>query len=243
LEKSYKIAGKAILKSNKYLIRCLFSLPIVSIIAIPLAHYRNGWDWEKAFEYAAPVTILSFLVFGVIPTLIMYLSHYFSNRNTSIQIDYEFKKITIQKIQKFSYPWNELSVTLNKPIYHKNKVDKNYRWVTPWSNYSFLTLRTSDNKEFNISSIVLSPSEFPIEPKHISYSYWPSINSWYVNRQEEIDSNQNLYNERLKNWKDKFSNLTVEELKSRLERPKDYDELPRVAMEELLKEKSYKHSI
>ena len=106
-----------------------------------------------------------------------------------------------------------------------------------------MTLRTSDNKEFNISSIVLSPSEFPIEPKHISYSYWPSINSWYVNRQEKIDSNQNLYNERLKNWKDKFSNLTVEELKSRLERPKDYDELPRVAMEELLKEKSYKHSI
>ncbi|PTB97644.1 hypothetical protein C9994_02065 [Marivirga lumbricoides] len=212
-------------------------LPILSVLAIPLAHYRNGWNWEKAVEYAVPVTISSFLVLGVIPNLIMHLTHYFSNRNLSILIECEEKKIRIQKDLKFSYKWNELTIILNTPIYHKNKVDNRNRWETPWSNYSFFTLITPDNKEFNISSIVLSPSELPIEPTEIKYSLWPSIKPWYVNRQIEIDCNQKHKRERINGWKQKFSDLTVEELKSMLGRPKDYDELPKIAMEELLKEK------
>jgi len=212
-------------------------LPILCILGIPLAHYRNGWDWEKAAEYAVPVAISSFLVFGVIPNLIMHLSHYFSNQNISISIDYKENKITIQKDQKFSYKWEELTVSLNIPIYYKNKVDNNNRWATPWSNYTYLTLRTPDNKEFNISSIVISQSELPIEPNEINYSLWPSIKPWFINRQIEIDRNQERNRERINSWKQKFSDLTAEELKSRLRRPKDYDELPKKAMEELLKEK------
>ncbi len=212
-------------------------IPILCILAIPLAHYRNGWDWQKAAEHAVPVVISTFLVFGVIPNLIMHLTHYFSNRNLSILIDCEEKKITIQKDLKFAYKLNELTIILNTPIYHKNKVDNRNRWETPWSNYSFFTLITPDNKEFNISSIVLSHSELPIEPTEIKYSLWPTIKPWYVNRQIEIDRNQEIYREQINNWKQKFSDLTAEELKFKLGRPKDYDELPKIAMEELLKEK------
>lgn len=239
MSRFYKISRSGIFKSNKYLIRYLYLLPILCILAIPLDHYRNGWDWGKAVAYAVPVAISSFLVFGVIPNLVLHLTHFFSNRNISISIDSKEDKITIQKDQKFSYKWEELTVSLNIPIYHKNKVDNNNRWVTPWSNYSYLTLRTPDNKEFNISSIVLSQSELPIEPSEINYLLWPSIKPWFVNRQIEIDRNQKIYRKRINNWKQKFADLSVEELKSRLERPKDYDELPKSAMEELLKEKSY----
>ncbi len=209
------------------------------ILSIPFAHYIKGLDWELAKELGPPLALLAFVIVEVIPTSIMHLTHYLSNKNLEVIIHTESKEITFKKDMEYTFSYSELTITLYNPIYHKNKVDGNNRWATAWSNYSFLRIETTDNKEFNVSSTVINNDEFPLEPTHTKYSLWPSIGKWFVNRQLEIDKADEFRKKQIVNWKTKFSNLSLSEQEARLEHPEQYDELPIIAMRELLKEKSY----
>jgi hypothetical protein len=94
--------------------------------------------------------------------------------------------------------------------------------------------------EFNVSSIIMNNIDFPVQPIERKFSGWPSIGRPFVNRQIEIDLQKNERDQHLNNWKQRFEKLSLEEINKKLERPKDLDELPRQALNELRKErKSY----
>ncbi|MEO9485462.1 MAG: hypothetical protein ABJG47_18525 [Ekhidna sp.] len=240
MEKSYQISKIGRHNSLKYFRRHLYSIPITILVSVPFLHYVKEQTWEFSITYGAPITIGAFLIFELLPTLIMHLNHYLNSKSLTVIINSDSRTIKFEKEEiKFNYEFDELTVKQHLSIYQKNKVDGNKRISTPWSNYSYLKIRTPDNKEFRISSLILTKDEFLIEPIETKYSFWPSISSVYKDFQPEIERTERLRAVQLNNWKNKFSSLTTQELKSKLERPKDYDELPRAAMEQLLKEKSY----
>jgi len=237
LEKSYKISKEGISKSLKYLRRHFYYLPIGMLLVIPFAHFIKDKSWEFSYTYGPPLAVAAFIVFEVIPTVLFHLIHWTRSQCFQILIDSAHNTITFQlgKDSSHKFSFDELTVIEHLSLYQENKK----RLSTGWSNYSYLQISTSDNKEFQISSLILTKDQFPIEPIETKYSFWPSINSAYKDHRPEIELAQQLRDEQLNNWKLKFSSLTADELKSRLERPMDYDQLPRMAMEDLLKEKSY----
>jgi len=207
------------------------------LLVIPFAHYVKDKSWEFSYTYGPPLAVAAFILFEVVPTLIFHLIHWTRSQGFQILIDSTNKTITFQlsKDNSCEFSFDDLTVTEHLSLYQENKK----RLSTGWSNYSYLQISTTDNKEFQISSLILTKDQFPIEPTETKYSFWPSISSVYKDHQPEIEQAQQLREEQLNNWKIKFSSLTADELKSKLERPMDFDELPRTAMQELLKEKSY----
>jgi len=192
-------------------------------------NYQNANIDLIVLAIAFPLAIL------YLPLLFLHITHYQSSKRLTVSIDQNVQTVTFEKEVKFTYRYDQLTVENNLSLYQENK----RRRQTPWSNYSFLRVRAADNKVFYISSIVMTIREFPISATVNKYSFWPSFSKWYHDLQPEIERIQQQRNEQLNDWKVKFSSLTVEELKLRLEHHKDYDELPRAAIEELLKEKSY----
>ena len=206
------------------------------LLVIPFAHYFKHKSWEFSYTYGPPFAVAVFIVFEVVPTLIFHLIHWKRSKGFQILIDSSNNNITFQlsKGNSYEFSFDDLTVTEHLSLYQENKK----RLATGWSNYSYLQISTPDNKEFQISSLILTKDQFPIEPTKSKYSFWPSISSVYKDHQPDIERAQKLRDEQLNNWKIKFSNLSADELKSRLERPMDYNELPRTAMQELLKEKN-----
>jgi hypothetical protein len=207
------------------------------LLAIPFGHYIKDKSWEFSYTYGPPLAIIAFIFFEVVPTLIFHLIHWTKSQGFKVSIDYTNRIITfhLKNNSNYSFSFDDLKVIEHLTLYQQKKKG----FSTGWSNYSYLQIQTPNNKEFQISSLILTKEQFPIEPIETKYSFWPSINSIYKDYQPEIDIDQQLRKEQLKRWKEKFSNLSTEELKSRLERAKDFDELPRTAMEELLNKKSY----
>lgn len=195
-------------------------------------------DWETSKELAPLFALIAIFIFEVIPTSIMHLTHYISNKELTVEIERIEQTITFKKDNStFCFRFEDLVVELHAPIYHKNKIDNMKRWATPWSNYSYMKVISRDNKEFNISSTLIRPEEFPIQVEKTKYSLWPVIKSWFVNRQEIIDAEIELIRQRLKMWKDKFSVLTLEEIERKLTNPESLDDYPKKALIELRNEK------
>ena len=236
LEKEYQISKAGISKSLKYLRKHFYYLPVGMLFVIPFAHYIKDKSWEFSYTYGPPLAVAGFIVLEVIPTLIFHLIHWTRSQHFQILIDSANKTITfrLNKGGSHKFSFDQLTVTEHLSLYQENKK----RLSTGWSNYSYLQISTSDNKEFQISSLILTKEQFPIEPIETKYSFWPSINSAYKDHQPEIDRTEQHRKEQLNNWKEKFSNLSSEELKSRLEQPKDYDELPRLRWKNYLKKKA-----
>jgi hypothetical protein len=207
------------------------------LLVIPFAHYVKDKSWEFSYTYGPLIAISVFVLFEVVPTLIFHLIQWTKSKGLKVLIDSTNRVITFQLKgnNSYTFSFDNLTVTEHLTLYQQNKK----RLSTGWSNYSYLQITTPDNKEFQISSLILTKNQLPIEPIQTKYSFWPSIDSVYKDYQQEIEREQQLRERQLNNWKIKFSGLSTDELKSRLERPKDYDELPRMAMEELLKEKTY----
>ncbi|GAA5025019.1 hypothetical protein GCM10011506_09160 [Marivirga lumbricoides] len=138
----------------------------------------------EAIKIVPLINLLGFMALGVLPTLIMHLSHFFANRNFEVLIDPHANQITFKEKEEFQYAYEDLTVTRHLPLYHKKKLDGNHRMLTPWSNYSFIRVRTNDNKEFNISSTLLNYEDFPIEPSQTNYSLWPMMKKAYIDHEE-----------------------------------------------------------
>lgn len=234
----HRINKNDTLNSLKYLVRQLYALPFLLIISVPFAHYIKGMDWETSKELAPLFALIAIFIFEVIPTSIMHLTHYISNKQLTVEIDRIEQTITLKKGNgTFYFRFEDLVVELHTPIYHKNKIDNMKRWATPWSNYSYMKVISKNNKEFNISSTLIRPEEFPIQVEKIKYSFWPVIKNWFVNREEIIDAEIELKRQRLNMWKDKFSVLTLEEIERKLTNPESLDDYPKKALIELRNEK------
>ncbi|GEO20984.1 hypothetical protein CQA01_15180 [Cyclobacterium qasimii] len=207
------------------------------LLVIPFAHYIKDKSWEFSYTYGPPIAVAAFIAFEIVPTLIFHLIHWTKSQGLKVFIDTTNRVITFQVSAGncYKFGFDDLTVIEYLTLYQQNKK----RLSTSWSNYSYLQITTTDNKEFQISSLILTKDQFPIEPFETKYSFWPSITTIYKDNQPEIERAQQLQAEQVNILKVKFSNLTMDELKSRLERQKDYDELLIMAMEELLKEKSY----
>lgn len=207
------------------------------LLVIPFAHYIKGKSWEFSYTFGPPIAVGVFILIEAVPTLIMHLIHLSKSRHFRITFNLNDRTVRFRpnKQDDFTFNFDELTIIEHLTLYQQNK----NRLSTGWSNYSYLQISTSDNKEFQISSLILTKDQFPIEPTQTKYSFWPSISSAYKDHQPEIERTEQLRKSQIRDWKHKFEHLTLEELKSKLERPTDFDELPRTAMEELVKEKSY----
>ncbi len=179
----HRINSVDIYSSLKYFFWFLYALPFFTIVSIPFAYYVKGWDWDRSLTLAPIVAFVALSIFIVLPTIIMHLSHYFSNKDLIVEIDRINNKVTFIKDSEYSYRFSKLKAELHTPIYHKNKLDKRNRWLTPWSNYSYLNVITSDKREFNISSILIDSSKFPIEIESTHYALWPSIRNWKIDHE------------------------------------------------------------
>ncbi|WOK07764.1 hypothetical protein RT717_03885 [Imperialibacter roseus] len=226
MTQKYSINRTATYKSLKYWRHLLSSAPLVIILAAPFAHYIKGMDWDTAKVVGPISALVGYAIIGAVPTLIMHLVHYFSNRGVQIIVDQESACVTFRREIEFTYSFDDLTVTQHSSLYQENK----RRIPTSWSNYSFLQVRTSDNKEFNISSIIMSMDEFPVKPLNYSYSFWPAMADWCIHH----DYNRNKL---LTVWKDRFSKLTIEQIESQLKEGNRLEQLPKQALEELLAEK------
>ncbi len=234
----HRINKDDIFYSLKYLVWFIYATPIFLVLSIPFAHYIKGWDWDNSLEKAPLVFIISILFFILLPTIIIHISHYHSNKNLIVEIDKTEQKITFKKKREYTYQFSDLKAELCTPIYHKNKIDKARLWVTPWSNYSFLKVHSSDNKEFNISSTLIKPTEFPLEIKSTEYSLWPSIGPWFIDHEATKTKERELERSKLNDWKEKFSHLTVIQIEKKLNNADSLDYYPRKALIELKNEKT-----
>lgn len=152
---------------------------------LAIAHFIKGYEWTEAIKIVPLINLVGFIILAVLPTLIMHISHFLSNKNFEVYIDESSNEITFKRDQEFRYAFEDLTVTRHLPLYHKKKLDGNHRVLTPWSNYSFIKVRTNDNKEFNISSTVLNHEDFPVAPTETNYSIWPVIKRAYIDHQQE----------------------------------------------------------
>ncbi|MDF9796337.1 hypothetical protein OKW21_001600 [Catalinimonas alkaloidigena] len=242
MKKSYQISKEGIYQSLKYLRIHFYVLPATMLIAIPFAHYIKGKDWEFSITFGPPIMIGVFLLIDVIPTAIVHLSHFLANRNLKVTVNNDNKVVAFQFLkshQEFNYRFDQLRVIRYLTLYQQNK----NRLSTGWSNYSYLRFITEDNKEFNISSTVMTSDQISIEATQTRYIFWPSMNASYRDNYPDIGKQEQDRQLQLDNWKKKFSDLTYEQIKSRLEDPDKFDKLPRMALEELLEEKNATNSV
>jgi len=145
------------------------------LISIPIAYYLKGYSWEDSFIVGPLFNLGMFLILGCLPTLIVHFSHYWNSKNLKLFVDDEAGKITIDQHQKHQYDLNSLEVTEHLSLFKKREEDGKFRIITPWSNYSYIKIRTEDNHEFKISSIVMDSKDFPVEVDQKEYTLWPVI--------------------------------------------------------------------
>ncbi|SMG21908.1 hypothetical protein SAMN05661096_01246 [Marivirga sericea] len=150
-------------------------MPIFMLISIPIAYYLKGYSWEESFIVGPLFNIGMFVVLGCLPTLIIHISHYWNSKDLRVFIDDEAGKITIDQDQTYQYNLESLEFTEHLALSKKRNEDGKFRILTPWSNYSYIKIKTEDNQEFTISSIVISTEDFPFEVNQKKYTLWPAI--------------------------------------------------------------------
>lgn len=197
-------------------------------------------DWEFSLIFGPLAAIGTFVLFSLTPTWIIHLNHKLKSQEfrVTINIASETVEFQINENQNYKFGFGQLTVVEYLTLYQQNK----NRLSTAWSNYSFLQIKTFDNKEFRISSLILTRNEFPIVPIQTKFALWPSITNIYLDLQPEIERTIKRSDDQVNYWKRKFSDLTIDQLRSRLERGDEFDKLPRTAMEELVKEKATNNS-
>ena len=221
--KEYRINNPAIIKSLKHTLYGLLAWPIL-IIGLKFYAYDN--------EIIVGAILISLCIFYS-PLIVIHFYHIKNSKGFTVRVDENVRNITFEKDKKFTYRFDQLIVENHLTIYQEDKRRK----PLPWSNYSFLKVLTDDNKAFYISSTMMTARQFPITTKIKKYSFWPLFDYWYIDYEIVNKEIEEARAQKINSWKTKFSNLTIEELETRLRRPKDYREIPREAMTEVLKQK------
>jgi len=150
-------------------------LPVLMLISIPIAYYLKGYSWETSLKIGPLFNLGAFLILGCIPTLIVHISHYWNSKDLKLFIDHEAGKITIDQDEQHQYDLQSLRFVEYLAFSKKRHEDGKFRIITPWSNYSYIKIKTDDYKEFNISSTVIDSKDFPVDINHKEYTLWPVI--------------------------------------------------------------------
>lgn len=150
-------------------------MPFLMLLSIPIAYYVKGFSLEMSVKVGPLFNLGAFVLLGCVPTLIVHSSHYWRNKNLKLYIDDDNGLLTIDQEQKLQYDFASLECTEYLALSKKRNEDGKFRVITPWSNYSYIKIKTRDQKVYKISSTVINSEDFPVELTEKKYTFWPVL--------------------------------------------------------------------
>jgi hypothetical protein len=147
-------------------------LPLLMGISIPIAYYLKGFTWEESIIIGPLVNVLAFLFLGALPTFLIHRSHLKYRVASPPHIDTKKQTIFLNDI---IYPIDSLDFTHHLAWIQKSKQDGKFRLTTPWSNYSYIAVKTKQDQTFYLSSTQIIMDQFFVEISQKQYHLFPYL--------------------------------------------------------------------
>ncbi len=223
MKQEFKIDFKNQYKSIKY----SFNLLLIGSFGIIIAGIiGKNFDLKSAL-----LTFLFFTLFFLGMVLPFHIQYLYQNWNTKLIIDFNSKIIKIiEKNQKFEFNLSE--IIIERIIVHKSS------YKTPFKNYGFLRIKTKQNQNFIITSLMIEPLKIPLKINETKYRI-PFIKSELSKTELTeliLEQNQSEIN-RIAFFTKSFENYSSEKLEIMLENRKTLQSEAIIAIEKLLRSK------
>lgn len=127
----------------------------------------DGIDYMTLFV----ICMLFWLVTSVAMTLPFHINYLLANRQTKLIVDDNLKTIKlIQSRQEYNYKISDIKVT--RHILGHYRPDRTKSWTPiPFDYYGYLQIRTKDNREVYLTSLMLDPFKPPLPVDKTEYGF------------------------------------------------------------------------
>jgi hypothetical protein len=117
------------------------------------------------------ICILFWLVTSVAMTLPFHINYLLANRQTRLIVDDNLKTIKlIQSSQTFHYKFSDIQVT--RHILGHHRPDRTKSWTPiPFGHYGYLQIKTKDNEDAYLTSLMLDPFKPPLPVDKTEYRF------------------------------------------------------------------------
>lgn len=220
MKQEFKIDFKNQYKSIKYSFNLLligsFGIIIAGIIA-------KNFDLNSAL-----LTFLFFTLFFLGMVLPFHIQYLYQNWNTKLIIDFNSKIIKIiEKNKEFEFNLSEINI--ERIIVHQSS------YKTPFKNYGFLRIKTKQNQNFIITSLMIEPLKIPLKINETKYRI-PFIKSELSKSELILEQKQSEIN-RIAFFRKSFEDYSSDKLEIMLENRKTLQSEAIIAIEKLLRSK------
>lgn len=215
-------------KNQLYSIRQFIYLLIPVIIVIIFFEIQN-LDLNSE---AGVFTIVGFFAFFLILILPFHIQYLIENWNTKLIVDNNSKKIKIIQGNKIS------EFNINE-IYAERIIGHQDSWKSPFKYYGFIRIKTKNNEEYIITSLMANPFKFPLKIDKTKYSL-PYIKKSLTKAElEDLISEEKENKERKVNFfTNSFKNLSTKELILKIDNKKEMQIEAVIAAERIIKERT-----
>ena len=231
MKKEYKLNFKNQYNSSK---KC-FNILLWLLILLPfIIYFKKGNFSIEIFIFAIIFWLLTSFTM-ILPFHIQYL---IKNWNTKLIINETAEKIEIYigktvNIFKFS------EIETQRHILGHYKPGRHKSWTPiPFDYYGYVNIKTNDDRNFAITSLIADPFKFPLKIDSTIYGF-PFIKKEITKKDiESIKATKTEETERRINYFiENFKSISIEELKKKLENEKVLDKNAKIAIERILESK------
>lgn len=231
MKTEFKLNFRNQYKSSKECFNILLWLLILLPIII---FYKKGNFSIEIFIFA--------IVFWLITTFTMilpfHIQYLIKNWNTKLIINEAEEKIEIhirKKVNVFSFS----EIKTQRHILGHYKPGRQKSWTPiPFDYYGYVNIKTNDDRNFAITSLIADPFKFPLKIDSTIYGFpfikkeitQSDIETLKTAKTEETEQKINYFIEN-------FKSTSIEELKKKLENEKVLDKNAKIAIERILEPK------
>lgn len=205
----------------------LILLPIITF-------YKKGNFSLEIFIFAIVFWLLTVFTM-ILPFHIQYL---LKNWNTKLIVNDAEEKIEIH-IRKTVSVFNFSEIETQRHILGHYKPGRQKSWTPiPFDYYGYVNIKTTDDRNFTITSLIADPFKFPLKIDSTVYGF-PFIKKEITRKDiETIKSAKGEETERRINYFiENFKSTSREELRKKLENEKVLDKNAKIAIERILDRK------
>lgn len=215
-------------KYQLYSIRQCIYLLMLTIAGIIFFEIQNQ-DLNSEAAFFTLVCFCTLFLGSILPFHIQYLIR---NWKTRLIVDYNTKKIQIVH-GKTTSEFSISEIVTERIIGHQDA------WKSPLKYYGFVRIKTIQNDEFIITSLMTDPFKFPLKIDNTKYCL-PYIKKSLTNAEFEdlILEKKESEERRIRIFINSLKNHSIKELDSMLENKKDLQIEAIIAAERIIKEKA-----
>ncbi len=217
-----------------------FGLVIILIFIIgPIYFYFR----DPSFKIDIAIIKITGLVFLImlIPNFLIHINYLYENIFTVLEVNIFKNSLRItNRSGKYEYRFDEIIISkLYKSIYYKNEIDNANRWKTFFSDYGYWYVKFNDGEKFIFTSLMIDTENVSfIKNTIIEYTLMPLIIRDELTQNEMFEKRRNNYESNVKHYMNLFKDLTVSELKLKVNDSNSFQKEAVEACKRLLAEMS-----